>query len=1007
MLAVDSINALDLSERCEALQMAVENGIIGLEVDSDSWDQWHGRKSSLTQEQMNSLVSLKNYSTQVISNAMSKCPSKKVRDVLSEFTSKTDWFREINETLSLHGFEETNNVTYALVFAPFLSQYMDGVIKSVRDSSIISDEVIEPLLLGASSIFQNLTIRTLIMELHAFEVSDNEISSEEKLKIFLSRFTKKDNLVSFYSRYPNLARRLNDATRRHIMFTLEVISNLQDNAKKIGINDDELIINLDFGAGDTHKGGRTVVKVTTNEDITFYYKPQSIEVETVYNEIIELLNSETKIEKLSTAKVIVFDDFSVSFEVPHKSCTSQDQVNRAFIRFGELLGISYLMNFTDLHMENLVVSGEHPVIVDGETFLANRLPITHENVPQAALEILELVSGFVTSSIILPSKLYLDSSMKSVDLGALSGGEQRIDNALVLKDIDNANIRFERDATIMPGAQNLVSLNGQIADYKDYHDQISSGFDMAIDSVNSISSQITELLSDKRGVETRVLVRATSTYGRLLDFTLHPSCMADRRESDKILENLYAMPGVSDEIYMAEYNDMMNDDIPYFTTRIDSEDLYTSIDMRIEGVFPEKSREIVINKINDASFELNAAQKTLISAKIQTDNLNKVRITDEDEYKFIHTEKNVIPMSSITAIADTSIEQSLRVAADRSISWLSLDEERDNNPAPLQNDLYSGLSGVGLFYHYLSKETGDVEYQDIVGDIEATVTRSSLSAAPGLSAYVGHFSSTYFGMKMLNDGSTSRITKSFVRENMSAIRKIVEAENWQDYSWLTGASSFLPLLTEYYSMNGDERWLSTAHVLAETLDDAVRREKFDGAGIAHGLLGPAVALARYGEVADSEYHMEYSARLLLQITNRASKEFAGIRSFCRGSSGLVVALSDGVQRGTIPQNVLVDYIESSNFLESRLMRTDSLCHGNSGLIDAAISAYNATRNSDYLKFARNVAVNMLSRRAENDGYNVKRFIGFPPVGLFKSETGIAYTLLRLRNPHLPSVSLLS
>ena len=40
-----------------------------------------------------------------------------------------------------------------------------------------------------------------------------------------------------------------------------------------------------------------------------------------------------------------------------------------YIRFGEILALSYILNATDLHMENLIAYGEYPVIIDLETFI--------------------------------------------------------------------------------------------------------------------------------------------------------------------------------------------------------------------------------------------------------------------------------------------------------------------------------------------------------------------------------------------------------------------------------------------------------------------------------------------------------------------------------------------------------------------------------------------------------------------------------------------------------------
>ncbi len=55
--------------------------------------------------------------------------------------------------------------------------------------------------------------------------------------------------------------------------------------------------------------------------------------------------------------------------VEHRSCHDIAELDRYHWRIGMHLCLAYVMGATDLHYENLIANGEHPVLVDLETML--------------------------------------------------------------------------------------------------------------------------------------------------------------------------------------------------------------------------------------------------------------------------------------------------------------------------------------------------------------------------------------------------------------------------------------------------------------------------------------------------------------------------------------------------------------------------------------------------------------------------------------------------------------
>ncbi|USR79843.1 type 2 lanthipeptide synthetase LanM [Arcanobacterium pinnipediorum] len=1006
------IGALDLNERCVAIQRAIEDDRLEPRFVELAWFQWIERKKSLTNDQMSSVMSMRKFSREIISMASDPNPDSEVKTVLAEAVEGSHWFKDIYLDMQNHNFDEAAEVGYALLYAPFISRLVESVTPYINASNIFTERILESFIINLASSLHRLCVRCVIHALQVHGVVDgSNDETGERLVDFLSTYAQRQNLETFYSEYPNLARCMSETTSRHIDFTLEMCRNLTDVSSQIGLSRTCRISNITIGEGDTHRGGRTVARVQTETDDVMYYKPHVLKSEKLFHQVVEHLNNYSDLLPLSLPKIWWFNGFSISREVSYLPCESHTQVQRAYRRFGELLGISYIFQFTDLHMENLVISGEHPIIVDAETFIANRLSFDTSGFSKASAEVLKQAARFVTSSILLPSKIYLDASLRSVDLGAISAGEQNVDGVLVLKDVDNVNVRFERSSGVVPAAKNQIRHGDSVTDYRKYTDEVLLGFTSALDCISHCADELVKIVQGFSDAESRVLIRATSSYARLLDFSLHPSCMQDRRESDKIFENLFAMPGISPEIYLAEYYDMSHGDVPYFTTPINSTDIIDSLGNRIDNAFEESAQRIVVHHLRTGVDALSVnAQKTLIRAKIgSVDEATSADSLDSDFHGFSrsknHEQSLAMFKDTISKIADAGVRCSVQSNIDNSVSWLSLDEDHDFIPVPLQSDVYSGMAGVGLFYLQLGDVLGRADYLQMAERIRDTLLLPLPSMSPGLSAFVGPTSSVPFALKLyaLNQNRTNR---KFMIDGMTSIRSVVESGKFDDFSWLTGVSSLLPLLIDCYEITGDDIWLGPTHALADQLAESITKISFNDAGVAHGQLGLALSLMRYGTEMDSPRHTDV-AKSVLKVVGEHPWGLEGIRSYCRGIAGFLHVVSDAVQSGVLDKEELILAADATGFFNYDLMRSDCLCHGNCGTIDAAISAYQASGEERFIEYAWDLARAMVDRANMAGAFAVETRPGFPNVGLFKSLTGIGYTLLRLTNAHIPSILVLS
>lgn len=1006
------IDALDLNERCAAIQRAIEEDRLKPRFMEQSWLRWIERKKSLTANQMSSVMSMRGFSREIFSMACDLHPDQEVETVLAEAVSASHWFRDINVDMENHNFNRAVETGYALLYAPFIERLVKSVSPYFKASNIFTEQILDSFVANLANSLHRLCVRCVIHALQIHGIADRTSDdSGQRLLDFLSTYAQRENLETFYSEYPNLVRCMSETTSQHIGFTIEMHRNLSDASAKIGLNSDCRISNITIGAGDTHRGGRTVARIQTETGDVMYYKPHASKAEKLFHEVVACLNQDSNLLSLSLPKICWFSDFSISHEVPYFPCEDHAQVKRAYRRFGELLGISYIFQFTDLHMENLIISGEHPIIVDAETFIANKLSLDASGFSKASVEIMKQAGRFVTSSILLPSKIYLDASFNSVDLGAISADEQNIDGMLVLKDVDNANVRFERGPSIIPAAKNRIRYGDEVTDYRKYTDEVLLGFTSALNSISHSADELMRIVHSFDNAESRVLIRATSSYARLLDFSLHPSCMQDRRECDKIFENLFAMPDISPEIYLAEYYDMSHGDVPYFTTPINSTDIVDSLGNHIGSVFEESAESVVIRHlrtgIDPSSID---AQNTLIRIKVgSADEGYFANILESHSHTFSHNKNHrkalAVFNKAIFEIADMGVSSSVQSDIDNSISWLSLDEDHDFTPVPLQSDVYSGLAGIGLFYLHLGDISGRAEYLQIAERVRDTLLLPLPSMSTGLSAFVGPASTASFALK-LYALDQSRTNRKFMIDGMNSVRNVAESGKFDDLSWLTGVSSLLPLLIDCFETTGDDIWLGPTYTLANQLAESAKEFSLDDMSLAHGRLGLALSLMKYGSKMNSLKHIDI-AKSILKDVNEHTWKLNTIRSYCRGIAGLVHVVSDAVRSDVLDKSELILAVEATGFFNYELMRSDGLCHGNCGIIDAAISAYQASNDERFLDYAWDLAMAMTDRASMSGAFAIEAHRGFPDVGLFKSLTGIGYTFLRLANPHLPSVLVLA
>ena len=131
---------------------------------------------------------------------------------------------------------------------------------------------------------------------------------------------------------------------------------------------------LTFGAGDSHRKGRTVAIVRT-EAGRLVYKPRSLVIDIALHNFIGLLPEGHGNGLVNCVPAALdFDDHGWGEFIAHRYASGPAELKDFYHEIGQWLAIMRLLGGNDLHAENLIANGRHPVIVDCETLFVPKIP---------------------------------------------------------------------------------------------------------------------------------------------------------------------------------------------------------------------------------------------------------------------------------------------------------------------------------------------------------------------------------------------------------------------------------------------------------------------------------------------------------------------------------------------------------------------------------------------------------------------------------------------------------
>lgn len=964
-----------------------------------------------------------------------------------------DLLRFIEET---HSTTVVHNEQKDLPFIHIISKISEYTISELDEctvSSHLTESAINDLRQELHEKLKLLLAHPLFIEFKTF-VAENDrdlafdrdywIPNEPQkyYKHFVENLLEND-LKSFFKEYSFLARLLVKTLQQWSEmieeFCVRLDSDLSD-LRKMFSNKEELGKVVEISShGDPHRGGRRVFSVTFESGAKIGYKPRDMEVERRFNDFISWINSKGDMPKLYTLNCLPCGEYGWMEWVKPEECSSLEEVSRYYRRAGMIMGVFHALEFTDGHLENIIAAGTHPVVVDLETLVQ---PIAIREKSWIEGDGREVVQDSVLRTGLLP--MYRPNK----HLGDTSGfGTNKVTstgvNPPVFTNVNTDIMELDYQETATLEGENLPQISGEAIEPESHTEEIVQGFEEMYDFLREHKGELlhngrlSEAFTD---TQIRFLYRPTAIYGRLLTRLSTPSYLRTGLKFGckmEILAKPILQGNITQEmwkLYKIEQKALKRVDIPRFTTKTTSTDLQWET-QTVKDVFKEQSIERVKRRIKDLS-EPNLRENC--------DYLEWGFGEDSDAHPETEKTESVDKFGAEGVNSEQVWQESARDIFDRIAMNASRSE--DGNPIwyfrelgpqgniyvhPVENGLYAGRIGIGLFSAALAQVCDDGTYADfateVVSPIVEDVDEEDLFLTQPLGGGTG-LGSLIYGFTKIGEflDESSYIGTAHQVSNLLTPSKIEEDST---YDVLNGGAGTVLGLLSLYKVSKNRDVLKKAitvgeHLLANKIsDDGIPKwetTEEDRAlfGFAHGTAGIAYALFRLGDMAGEnrfkdtalkciEYESQgYSAVSQNWEDRRTNTNTDFMDAWCHGRTGIGLARLGMYEiEGLDPVHRDID--RALDGIDSTILTgLDHVCCGNFGRVELLLQAGRTLDEPKYKNQARRLAISSL-RRAEKEGQFFTQWqtnYWYNP-GFFTGEAGIGYSLLQLADSSLPRVLL--
>jgi type 2 lantibiotic biosynthesis protein LanM len=930
-------------------------------------------------------------------------------------------------------------------FAPLIQEARDdvraGICELARTHGPLPfdpDLIEESLASGLADPLIQMTARVMVLELNVARLEGQlpGDTPQDRFMGFVDRLQDPAVAGQLFAEYPVLIGEIGNRLARWSAFSLEFLKHFCEDREATRNNlfdqDPGPLVSVYGGAGDTHRGGRSVMILTFAGGARVVYKPRPLAVEEHFQQLLLWLNAhgaEPAFRPLRT-----FDRASHGWAefVDTVPCANAAEADRFYQRQGGYLALLFALGASDLHAENLIACGEHPILVDLEAMFHHRPALVRTGVAD------ELAGDALNNSVfgvgLLPMRIWANADSGGVDMSGLGGGAGQMTPHGVpqWERTDTDEMHLVRKQVVIPGAKNRPVLGGRALDPGDYTESIAKGFADMYALLLRHRGEMPALLREFANDEVRIILRPTQTYGALLYESFHPDllrCEVDRLAFlDRLQEGAIVRPDLS-ALVAFERHDLIAGDIPMFTTRPSSRYLFTSKGEVVENYFLESGIAAAERRIDELSEKDLERQLWVIRASISSiatshanPRLPRAGRAGRSPDAGVATPRQLI--DAARAIGDRIGE--LAFGGTEDAAWIGLVPATDEmwNLSPLGPDLYDGLPGVILFLAYLGFITGERRYTAL-GQCALVSLRRQMEKAREAVALGGFngwggiiYALTHLGV-IWHDHSLFAEAESL----LNGLPELIDHDGSFD---VIGGSAGLALalwgLSQYrpsghlleIAQGCGERLIRCAQPAERGVGWLCGRQATTMlTGFAHGNAGIACALLKIAEMTGGMHFGKTALDALEYERSLFSEEHGNWPDLREGSEGeFAIAWCHGAPGIALSRLCALDNLEDPRLrdeIDVALNATftggfggnHTLCHGDLGNADILLYAAEVLGMPAWRDRAHQIVAAVL---CNNDTWVCGNPLGVESPGLMTGIAGIGYALLRFADPdRIPSV----
>jgi type 2 lantibiotic biosynthesis protein LanM len=846
--------------------------------------------------------------------------------------------------------------------------------------------------------------RTLVGELRAARRAGTLTGAdpEERFDDFLRGQAAGPALADLLCRrHPVLARLLAERCLGTVEAAAELSDRLRTDRQELAAGlldgDPGRLTRVRFGLGDPHAGGRTVALLHFDDGQRLVYKPRPPGLHARWNDLLGWFAGHHPDLAPRAVRILPRDAYGWAEFVAAGPCGSSAELGRFYERTGALLALLYALDAVDIHAENLIAAGGHPVVVDVETlFHPCWIPATDGGADPATAALAESVQR----TAVLPNPLFGEHG--SQDLSALGGrpGGETLEALPAWQDPGTDLMRLVRRPADWPGSDNRPVLAGRPADPADHLGPLLHGFRTAYRTIAAHADDLLAadgLLSRFAQQPVRLVVRPSQTYALLHLEATEPSLLRDHAARERGFAALRDETGHARLHTLAphELADLLAGDIPFFTTTPAARTLRTSRGRDLPGFLAQPGLTAVAAKIRGMSPADLDRQTWLIRASLATTRqpprhratgprhgtplalVGAVRAPRPEPDRAEVDRGRVLALAR--GIGDDLIARASR-GADRA-NWLGLQELGDRRASllPMGMALADGYTGTALFLAELGRLSGTDRYRELAdlaarplpGMLRLLADNPDLAAAVGPGGFSGLGGIAYATARLAQLLDTPEL-RAAVPDALTAL-DAAAADPSAPADVADGVAGALLAARAVHAETALPAAADLVRALTRSLGSrADRGPRPDGPGFLWGRAGLAWALGER-TAADPD----------------AASAADPDPGWCSGLAG-----------ATLPARSHDRYLSLVCAADRRPLPDHSLCHGELGLLEPLLEIQ---PHGDPL---RRASLRLL-RSVERHGPGCGTTDRVPTPGLLTGLAGIGYGLLRLGfGPQIPSVLLL-